>query len=224
MTDVFNYKPPFRKFQNKDFDTSTIMQKKNVAATNKNTTFRETFDLTPPTDGDVIAYDSAVSQWVGTQLAGDIDGNPDDVTVTGIQGIEVDDTDIAIGKGLVYDGTKLIYGDVVLPTLVGTLTVAENVSANQVLTNAGYKASKDAYTTTYGLTKTSATTGHNVDCTIQGIHDNNTWSWTIGQPVFLSTAGALTQTAPTTGISIVIGYPVTTTRLLVRIETGFELL
>ena len=39
------------------------------------------------------------------------------------------------------------------------------------------------------------------------------WAWTPQQPVFLGAAGVLTQTAPTTGLSFVIGYALSSTSL-----------
>ena len=44
------------------------------------------------------------------------------------------------------------------------------------------------------------------------------WNWLLGAPVFLSTNGLLTQTAPTSGFSLIVGFPVTTTKLFVSLR------
>lgn len=49
------------------------------------------------------------------------------------------------------------------------------------------------------------------------------WTWTMGLPVFLSTAGGLTQTPPATGFFLKIGIPEDTTTLFVRIGEPIQL-
>lgn len=75
-----------------------------------------------------------------------------------------------------------------------------------------------------GVSKTSALAGAEVEYTLSGIHENDTWNWVMGQAVFLSTNGELTQTAPISGFSMIIGYPETQTKLNVRIEPTIELI
>lgn len=45
------------------------------------------------------------------------------------------------------------------------------------------------------------------------------WNWTMDQPIFLGNNGMLTQTAPTTGFALVLGFPVTSQIMFVRIGT-----
>lgn len=75
-----------------------------------------------------------------------------------------------------------------------------------------------------GLTQSSASLGASVKYTISGIHTNDTWTWTMGMPVFLGNTGELTQTVPTTGFLMVIGFPVSATKLNVRIGRAGKLI
>lgn len=44
------------------------------------------------------------------------------------------------------------------------------------------------------------------------------WTWTLDVPVWLSTNGLLSQTPPTSGFSLIIGFPISSTKLLIRIS------
>lgn len=50
------------------------------------------------------------------------------------------------------------------------------------------------------------------------------WSWTVTLPVFLGTNGLLTQTQPSTGFSLIVGFPVATTKLFVSIREPIALI
>lgn len=75
----------------------------------------------------------------------------------------------------------------------------------------------------YGLTTSSAVVDGNVSIITSGDYSNNTWSWDLTKPIFLSNSGELTQTAPTTGFSIIVGYPVTTTKMFIDIKGPIKL-
>lgn len=47
----------------------------------------------------------------------------------------------------------------------------------------------------------------------------NSWSWTQDLPLFVSTAGEMTQTPPTTGYSLIVGVAVTPTEINFEIKT-----
>lgn len=53
--------------------------------------------------------------------------------------------------------------------------------------------------------------------------EETSWNWTLDLPVFLSTNGLLTQTAPTTGFSLIVGFPITTTKLFVSLREPITL-
>lgn len=51
-----------------------------------------------------------------------------------------------------------------------------------------------------------------------GEHEEPSWSWTPGQPVFLSTTGLMTQTPPTSVFSLIVGFPISATKLFIKIN------
>lgn len=64
-----------------------------------------------------------------------------------------------------------------------------------------------------GLAVTAASAaGTLVDIQTRGAVDDAGWNWTDG-PVFLGADGALTQTPPTAGWEVVVGWPLSPTRL-----------
>lgn len=44
------------------------------------------------------------------------------------------------------------------------------------------------------------------------------WSWVLGIPIWLSTTGLLTQTPPSSGFSLILGFPITSTKMLINIR------
>ena len=68
-----------------------------------------------------------------------------------------------------------------------------------------------------GMT-TGASDDGNVSVQTSGEHEEPTWSWTLGHPVFLGENGLMTQTAPTTGFSLIVGFPMTATKLFIKIN------
>lgn len=74
-----------------------------------------------------------------------------------------------------------------------------------------------------GMTTGAATLG--ADTTIQtgGEITEPLWNWTVDTPVWLSTNGLLTQTVPTSGFSLIIGIPVTETKLYLRFREPIKL-
>ena len=56
-----------------------------------------------------------------------------------------------------------------------------------------------------------------------GVLVEPTWNWTMGIPIWLSTNGQLTQTPPTTGFLLEIGYPLSATSIFVRIGEPISL-
>lgn len=102
-----------------------------------------------------------------------------------------------------------------------SVTAAESLSGHRVVTFAGYYASKDTVSDAFkvlGVTQGAAAAGDAATATTYGVIANAGWNWTLGSPVFLSTAGGLTQTPPTTGFRIIIGHPQTATTLFVTIS------
>ena len=115
---------------------------------------------------------------------------------------------------LTYDGTQ------------ASVTAAEALSGHRVVTIDGYYADKDTAGHKFkilGVTQGAASMGSTAVVTTFGEISNVGWSWTVASPVFLSTNGQLTQTAPTTGFRTIIGRPITATSLFVDISEPIAL-
>lgn len=71
-----------------------------------------------------------------------------------------------------------------------------------------------------GLTMNSSTTGQSITYVKDGLITEPSWTWNTALPVWLSTNGLLTQApANTTGFTMIIGNPVTSTSLYVSLKT-----
>lgn len=68
-----------------------------------------------------------------------------------------------------------------------------------------------------GMTIGAATVG-NVFIQSGGELTEPSWSWTLDVPIWLSTNGLLTQTVPVSGFSLIIGFPVTATKIFINIR------
>ena len=100
------------------------------------------------------------------------------------------------------------------------ITAAENLGGHRVVTVEGYYASKDTASDKFkvlGITTGAASIGTTATVTTFGSIEESGWNWTVGNPVFLSTNGMLTQTAPTSGFSLIVGRPKTATNLFIDI-------
>jgi hypothetical protein len=73
----------------------------------------------------------------------------------------------------------------------------------------------------FGMTLNAASNGGSVDVAVCGEFTEPTWNWTLGLPIFLSVDGILTQTVPTSSVadfSLVVGFPITPTKMFVNIR------
>lgn len=68
-----------------------------------------------------------------------------------------------------------------------------------------------------GLSLGAAAIGDQFNVIRLGDVSEPSWNWALDQPVFLSTAGQLTQVPPTTGFLLVVGFPIAPTKLYVDI-------
>lgn len=75
-----------------------------------------------------------------------------------------------------------------------------------------------------GMTLNSGAMGEPVSVIRNGEVIEPSWNWTLYIPVFLGTNGLLTQTQPSTGFSLIVGFPVTTTKLFVSIREPIALI
>lgn len=82
-------------------------------------------------------------------------------------------------------------------------------SADQI-THAGF---------VFGMTLGAATSGADVDLMRSGELEEVSWNWTPGLPVYLGLNGVPTQTLPPEAVfSLVIGFPITPTKLVISIR------
>jgi len=72
-----------------------------------------------------------------------------------------------------------------------------------------------------GLAVTAGTSGNPLDVLDDGIARNDSWTWTAGGDIYLSTTpGTLTQTAPSSGADVKrIGYAISATDVRVQIDS-----
>ena len=74
-----------------------------------------------------------------------------------------------------------------------------------------------------GMT-TGASNAGTVSVQTSGEHEEPTWAWTLGVPIFLSTTGLMSQTMPVSGFSLIVGFPISPTKIIIRITTPIMLL
>jgi hypothetical protein len=68
-----------------------------------------------------------------------------------------------------------------------------------------------------GMT-TGASNAGSVSIQTSGEHEEPTWSWTLGIPIFLSTTGLMTQTPPASGFLLIVGFPISATKIYIKIH------
>lgn len=76
---------------------------------------------------------------------------------------------------------------------------------------------------TLGINDTFTTTGNQTSVIVVGEIVNVGWSFTVDDPVFLSTTGDLTQTIPTTGFLLKIGIALASDKVLIDIQMPIHL-
>ena len=75
-----------------------------------------------------------------------------------------------------------------------------------------------------GITLGAAVQGDTVQVQPSGTLIEPSWNWNTALPVYLSTNGQLTQTTPTAGFSLILGFPLTATSLYVDIREPINLI
>ena len=69
-----------------------------------------------------------------------------------------------------------------------------------------------------GISVGAVTGGEAVTIVRTGEMTEPSWSWALNKPVFLAANGMLTQVPPTTGFSLVVGFPVAATKLFISLR------
>ena len=119
----------------------------------------------------------------------------------GTSGVSPDNTLIVALAEIALGGNRMVMAG----TTTGTVTYAGTDiinSASRVL----------------GMTLGSAILGDYVTIQPSGVITEPSWNWNVTLPVFLSTNGLLTQTSPASGFSLVVGKPISPTKLLLAIQ------
>jgi len=101
------------------------------------------------------------------------------------------------------------------------ITAAENLGGHRIVTVEGFYASKDTATDrnkVLGMTTGAVSIGSEATVQVSGFIEESSWNWNVDLPVFLSTDGQLTQSAITSGFSLIVGKPRTATNLFISIS------
>lgn len=101
------------------------------------------------------------------------------------------------------------------------VTAAENLGGHRIVTVEGYYASKDTATDknkVLGMTTGAVSSGSEATVQVSGFIEESSWNWNVDLPVFLSTNGQLTQSAITSGFSLIVGKPRTATNMFISIS------
>jgi len=101
------------------------------------------------------------------------------------------------------------------------VTAAENLGGHRIVTVEGFYASKDTATDknkVLGMTTGAVSIGSEATVQVSGFIEESSWNWNVDLPVFLSTDGQLTQSAITSGFSLIVGKPRTATNMFISIS------
>lgn len=99
-------------------------------------------------------------------------------------------------------------------TLGGGRAVTLDPSGNLV-----YPDTTSANSFVLGLTTGSVVLGALGEVQITGTYQEPSWAWTVGLPVFVSIDGVLTQTPPTSGQTLIVGWAATPTKIVIDKQT-----
>ncbi len=104
-----------------------------------------------------------------------------------------------------------------------TLVASEVISGHHAVLANGYYATNDGtllQALCVGISNNAADMGEDLDVRPDGmIMDMIGWSWTVGELIYLSTDGALTQSIPPAGsYHVVLGVALSPTSMLINIQ------
>lgn len=109
---------------------------------------------------------------------------------------------------------------VIADRITKTVKAQDPVSALRVVVEepAGIRYAQPAIEDVYrilGVTQTSGLAGDDVIvATFMELYDAS-WNWDLQKPIYLGANGTLTQTAPTTGMLVIVGFPNTVTGIII---------
>lgn len=129
-------------------------------------------------------------------------------------------------KTVTIDTSSLIASSAA--SVVNTYTAGETISANQTLyelDGAVFKGDHDTLqrANIIGVALTAATIGQPVKVLQYGILEDGAFNWAPTDLIFVADNGVLTSVAPDTGYLTRIGKAITTTQILVSIDSPITL-
>ena len=75
-----------------------------------------------------------------------------------------------------------------------------------------------------GISESAADAGSLLTVCSFGELIESSWTWTLDGPIYLTTNGQLTQTAPTTGFLCAVGFPISSTAIFVGVQPSIILI
>ena len=134
---------------------------------------------------------------------------------------------IVISSPIVFTGS--VSGDI--DQIRPTFTAGEAISALRIVAsddagNVLYAdpADPDSCRRLVGLSISSALLGETLETFREGKYVDGAWSWDITKRLFLGAGGTITQVAPTTGISVVLGHAQKPNTIFLNIEKPINLI
>ena len=97
------------------------------------------------------------------------------------------------------------------------LVASEAIGGHRAVTTnlAGLVYATTTSTNILGISVGSVSSGQLAQVQISGIITEPSWNWVLGNPIFVSDTGLLTQQVPETGALFIIGYPVRSTQIFI---------
>ena len=135
-----------------------------------------------------------------------------------------------------HEHTEYLQKDVASNSANGSIdfqiAAGENISALKVLASNGAGAAifADKDTTGHefsllGISTTAGLTGEQIFIRRSGLlKDAGAWSWNVNSPIYLGSAGVLTQTVPTSGFTAILGWPTDVDTIFINIDRTITLL
>lgn len=93
------------------------------------------------------------------------------------------------------------------------VVAAEPLGGHRVVTASGFLCGPENANAAVGITKTASVTGDTSEVVVQGIMEEASWSWTPEAPIFVGSAGVLTQTTPSSGLIRRVGWATSPTTI-----------
>jgi len=123
------------------------------------------------------------------------------------------------------DGAPGVAGGVVVQCVAGEALGGHRVVVLNAVAEAVYasNAVPAHLHKVLGLTTGAAILGATATVQTGGEMVEPTWAWTLDAPIFLGTSGLLTQVEPTTGFSLVVAFPVTATKIFIKLREPLAL-